>query len=113
LKKNLKRRRKVDLVGDLLREFLELLVLLLSVTTLVFFRFNLIPVHSTSAATVTRLVNGGVNNLSVKLDVMGFLLVDHDRVPQADVNQHKDLLLAGLENEVLDVAVHNVWEGEE
>ena len=39
---------------------------------------------------------------------MGLLLADHDRGLEVDVDDHKQLMIARLEEQVLDVAEQNI-----
>lgn len=79
-----------------------------SLATFGFLGLNFIPVHIVPPTAVASLVDGGIDHLSVELDIQGLLLVQHDGVLQAHMDDHQHLLLTGLENEVLDVAEDDI-----
>jgi hypothetical protein len=96
-------------LGDALGKRLKLLVELGPTLTLLLLELNLVLVAvAVLALAVARLVKGDVGRLADKLDVLGLLLANHDGRLEVDVDNDNELVVARLEEEVLDVAEQEV-----
>lgn len=63
-----------------------------------------VVVRATHAVNIERIFH----HFSVELDIFLFLLADNNEILEVEVHQHGGRLVAGLEDSVLDVRVHNV-----
>jgi len=60
------------------------------------------------ALLVSSLVERGIGNFSEELNVLCFLLADDNRTFEVNVNDDDELIVAGLEEEMFDVAEEDV-----
>ncbi|KAH3671692.1 hypothetical protein OGAPHI_000397 [Ogataea philodendri] len=106
---NIKIHKPVRSICNLLAKTLELLVKSSFSSSLLLFLLQLvliaIPVLSLS---VSGLVNGDIRSLSEKLNIVGLLLTNHDWRLQVAVNDHNQLSLTRLKEQMLDVGKQNV-----
>ncbi|KAG9378505.1 Nucleosome binding factor SPN SPT16 subunit [Pyrenophora tritici-repentis] len=96
-------------IGNLLGKVLELLVESRTPPTLLLFLLKLLLVTKlVPTLTVTRLVELHLCGFSDKLDILGLLLAKHDGVLEVYVDDDDELVLGGLEEQVLHVTEKDV-----
>ena len=98
------------LVDNLLAKLLEILLVPASLVTLALLLLELVLVVNVHTATAV-VVCQGAGHLAVKLDVGYLLVAHHDGVLQVHVQNSDELVLAGLVDQVLDVAKQDVFFG--
>ena len=94
---------------DLVGKVLELLIESYPTSTflLLLFKFLLIML-SVLALAISRLVELHIGSLSVELNVLRFFLPDHDGIFEMNVNDNDQLVLARLEEQMLDIAEEQI-----